>query len=250
MECTPFEQILQITLDNVQKLLTDHRMPNQDDTLYGGSQFKHLYDNPDNANDRPDNANVDEADIPNSNAKVAYNQDKTIRPYKGDTSRPAPFYPLTMDETLDLQHLRVLDYIQLGMVPLEDLENYDAPSLFIANATDRKRIEPGDTTLNQVEEVIPLNFRLMNKEPADHALKDTNIVIAEKVLEGLKYVLNPDDYINLIFERRGYEQDTVIRNIEFVQALNLEEFLSPYEAVDYLFRITIREQRSRSKTVA
>ena len=97
--------------------------------------------------------------------------------------------------------------------------------------------------------MIPLNFRLMTQQPDDHELKDTNIVVVEKVLEGLKYVLNPDDYINLTFERRGYDQDTVIRNIEFVRALNLEEFMSPYEVVDYLFRITIREQRSRSKSV-
>ena len=250
METTPFEQILQITLDNVQKLLTDHRMPNQDDTLYDDSQFKHLYDNPDNENDRPDNANVDEDDIPNSNAKVAYNQDNSRRPYKGDTSGFAPFYPLTMDETLDLQHLRILGYIQLGFVPLENLEKIECASLFIANATDRKRIEPADTTLNQVQEVIPLNFRLMTKEPADHELKDANIIVVDKVLEGLKYVLNRDDYINLTFERRGFNQDTVIRSIDFVEAINLEEFLSPYEVVDYLFRITVREQWSRSKTVS
>ena len=156
-------------------------------------------------------------------------------------------YPLTMQETLDLQSVRILDYIQLGFVPLDDLEKYEAPALFIANATDRQRIEPGDTTLNQVQEVIPLNFRLMTKQPDDHTVSETNIVVVDKVLEGLKYVLNEDDYINLTFERRGYEQDTVIRSIAFVQALNLEEFLSPYEVVDYLFRITVREQRSRSK---
>ena len=40
MECTPFQQILQITLNNVQKLLRDHRMPNQDNTLYDDSQFR------------------------------------------------------------------------------------------------------------------------------------------------------------------------------------------------------------------
>ena len=222
---TPFQQILQITLDNVQKLLADHRIgENADDDAYQDSQFNTVYNDP-----------------------PAYPVGVTMYS-ASDHPSDYPDYPLTPQEVLDLQHLRVIEYIQLGFVPIEDLENIDCTSLFIANATDRQRIEPGDTTLNQVSEVIPLNFRLMTKQPGNHELKDTNIVIVEKVLEGLKYVLNPDDYINLTFERRGYDQDTVIRNIEFVRALNLEEFMSPYEVVDYLFQITIREQRSRSKS--
>ena len=234
---TPFEQILQITLTNVQKLLIDNRVgkdvtaPDYDevaDKPYKDSQFKHIY-----------------GDVAYEGTVADNNIER--RPYTGDTSETAPFYPLTMQETLDLQSVRILDYIQLGFVPIDDLEKYEAPALFIANATDRQRIEPGDTTLNQVQEVIPLNFRLMTKQPDDHTVSETNIVVVDKVLEGLKYVLNEDDYINLTFERRGYAQDTVISKIAFVQALNLEEFLSPYEVVDYLFRITVREQRSRSK---
>ena len=233
METTPFQQILEITLNNVQKLLTDHRVGmDADEDAYQSSQFKHIYDNPD----------LDEP-------TMAYPDGETLYVSSDHSDGDYPDYPLTPQEVLDLQHLRVIHYIQLGFIPIEDLEDIKCTSLFIANATDRQRIEPGDTTLNQVQEVIPLNFRLMTQQPDDHDLKDTNIVVVEKVLEGLKYVLNPDDYINLTFERRGYDQDTVIRNIEFVRALNLEEFMSPYEVVDYLFRITIREQRSRSKSV-
>ena len=239
MECTPFQQILQITLNNVQKLLRDHRMPNQDNTLYDDSQFRHLYDNPD-----PPDPTVaygeGVADDPDGSSRANYKDQADA-----DDIRDGNFYPLTESETLELQHLRVLEYIQIGFVPIEDLEKIECTSLFIANATDRQRIEPADTTLNQVQEVIPLNFRLMTKQPDAHKLEDTNIVVVDKVLEGLKYVLDRDDYINLTFERRGFNQDTVIRSIDFVQALNLEEFLSPYEVVDYLFQITVREQWSR-----
>ena len=227
METTPFQQILQITLESVQKLLKDHRIgTDTDENAYQGSQFNTIY---------PD----------------AYPGGVTLYDASDRSANPSDWvdYPLTPQEVLNLQHLRVIEYIQLGFIPIEDLEDIECTSLFIANATDRQRIQPGDTTLNQVQEIIPLNFRLMTKQPDNHVLADTNIVVVEKVLEGLKYVLNPDDYINLTFERRGYEQDTAIRNIEFVRALNLEEFMSPYEVVDYLFQITIREQRSRSKGV-
>lgn len=229
---TPFHQILNITLESVQKLLVDHRInkdvddPDYDDTPYQQSQFNHIY------------------------GADAYNADKSRRPYTGDPDGEAPFYPLTMNETLDLQDIRILDYIQLGFIPIEDLEldKYNKPSLFIANATDRQRVEPADTTLGQVQETIPLNFRLINKEPNDHTIEKKNIVVADKVLEGLKYVLSPDDYTNLSFPRRGYDIPTVIRSIDFVNALNLEEFMAPYEVMEYLFQITVREQRSRSKS--
>ena len=230
---TPFYQMLSITLKNVQKLLIDYRMgkdinndPDYDDTPYQNSQFKHLYGN------------------------TAYEADGNRRPYKAEIGAPEvaePFYPLSMSEALDLQDVRILDYVQLGFIPIEDIEDIEAPSLFIANATDRQRVSAGDTTLNQVEEIIPLNFRLVMKQPKIYQIDKTNIVVTDKILEGLKYVLDPDAYINLSFERRGYNAPTVIRMIEFVQSLNLEEFLDPYEVVDYLFRITVREQRSRSK---
>ena len=243
---TPFEQILQITLTNVQKLLVDHRIgkdveaSDYDDTPYKDSQFRNIYDPLVLSDPNDPESPLVEGD------RGAYDTIEGANPTNDDRN-DYPDYPLTMQETLDLQSVRILDYIQLGFVPIDDLEKYEAPALFIANATDRQRIEPGDTTLNQVQEVIPLNFRLMTKQPDDHTVSETNIVVVDKVLEGLKYVLNEDDYINLTFERRGYAQDTVIRSIAFAQALNLEEFLSPYEVVDYLFRITVREQRSRSK---
>ena len=221
---TPFQQILQVTLNNVQKLLIDYRIGQNDNSKYAGSQFEHIY------------------------GDEAYDSDGQRRPYTDETDDGSGhFYPLSMQETLELHEIRIIDYIQLGFIPIDDIDTIEAPSLYIANATDRQRVEPGDTTLQQVEEVIPLNFRLMLKQPEQYKIDDTNIVVVDKVLEGLKYVLNPDDYINLTFERRGYDIPTVIRKIEFVQALNLEEFLSPYEVVDYLFQITLREQRSRSK---
>lgn len=231
---TPFEQILMITLENVQKLLIDHRVgenvgsSDYDDNDYQASQFNTIY------------------------GDDAYNADMSRRPYKGDLNGSEPFYPLTMDETLDLQDIRILDYVQLGFIPIEDLEfeKYNKPSLFVENATDRSRLDSGNTTLNQVEESIPLNFRLITKQPEEYKISTTNIIVVDKVLEGLKYVLNPDDYINLSFERRGYSQPTVIRKIEFVQALNLEGFMQPYEVMEYLFKITVREQRSRSKSIS
>ena len=240
---TPLQQILQVTLNSVQKLLIDPRInedvndPGYDNNPYRKSQFKHIYD------DGPKDLDDSEYDPD----RIAYNSDKSRRPYKDDPDGEEPFYPLTMNETLDLQDVRIIDYIQLGFVPFEDIEKYEKPSLFIANATDRQRLEPADVTLNQVEEVIPLNFRLVTKQPENYVLDQTNIVVVDKVLEGLKYVLNPKDYINLSFPRRGYDQPTVIRKIEFNQALNLEEFFSPYEVVDYLFRITVREQNLRKE---
>ena len=246
IECfmTPFQQILNITLKNVQKLLIDFRMPGNDNTLYDNSQFKHIYD-PSGITEK-DNASYD---IDIYDGYDAYDDNGDIRPYKGsDPDSSELFYPLTMQETLDLQDLRVLDFIQLGFIPIEDMDKYEKPSLFIANATDRHRVEPASTTLRQVEEVIPLNFRLVTKQPDIYVLEKTNIIVADKVLEGLKYVLNEDDYINLSFQRRGYKSPTVIRGINFVQALNLEEFMDPYEVVDYLFQIIVREQRSRSKS--
>ena len=249
---TPFEQILKITLTNVQKLLIDHRTAPDyaaaDEVEYKDSQFRTIYDNQSFASPPDPDADPTSAyEVPDP---LVDTPNEWRRTFKGDTPEPGDmsgfFYPLTMQETLDLQSVRILDCIQLGFVPIDDLEKYEAPALFIANATDRQRIEPADTTLNQVQEVIPLNFRLMTKQPDDYSISTTNIVVVDKVLEGLKYVLNRDDYINLTFERRGYDQDTVIRSIDFVQALNLEEFLSPYEVVDYLFQITVREQWSRS----
>ena len=247
IECfmTPFQQILNITLKNVQKLLVDFRMPGNDNTLYDNSQFKHIYD-PSGITAK-DNANYD---IDIYHGYDAYKDDGTRRPYKGSNPDSSDlFYPLTIQETLDLQDLRILDFIQLGFIPIEDMDKYEKPSLFIANATDRHRVDPASTTLRQVEEVIPLNFRLVTKQPDDYMLDQTNIIIVDKVLEGLKYVLNEDDYINLSFQRRGYKSPTVIRGINFVQALNLEELMDPYEVVDYLFQIIVREQRSLSKLV-
>ena len=230
---TPFEQILIITLGNVQKLLIDHRVAKDveasdyDDQPYLDSQFKTIYDTP---------------------IKAYYGNGGSVNNRRKDY----PNYPLTNQETIELQDIRILDYVQLGFIPIEDLEfeKYNNPSLFIENATDRARVDSGDTTLNQVEETIPLNFRLITKQPKDYKISTTNIVMVDKVLEGLKYVLNPDDYINLSFERRGYSQPTVVRKIEFVQALNLEGFMQPYEVMEYLFKITVREQRSRSKNVS
>ena len=233
---TPLEQILNITITNLQKLLIDHRVgkdvnaADYNDNPYLNSQFKTLY------------------------GDVAYNSDKTRRPFKGTDGASAPFYPLTNLETVELQNVRILEYIQLGFMPIIDLDqmvtesgDYGLPALFVTNATDRQRVEGGDVTLKQVQEIIPLNFRLVTKQPETYQLSQTNIVVIDKVLEGLKYVLNADDYINLSFERRGYDIPTVIRDVEFVQALNLEEFFTPYEVVDYLFRVTVREQLFRSK---
>ena len=226
---TPFQEILQLTLKSTEKLLNDPRInadPDDPDTEldYQQSQFKYIY------------------------GSEAYANDRSRNPFKGDPDSEAPFYPLTMDETLDLQELRILDQVQLGWIPLEDIENVKEPSLFISDATDRHRLEPGDVSLKQVKEAIPLNFRFVNKEPENHILEQKNIIMVDKVLEGLKYVLNEEEYRNLAFPRRGYNQPTVIRNLNFVQALNLEEFLSPYEVMDFLFQITVREQRSRSQT--
>ena len=243
---TPFQQILQVTLRNVNKLLTDHRVgkdvsadSNYDDEIFQESQFKTVYDTPRNSGEVDGELAYYDVDESNSNYRMR-------RDYTG--SRDG--YPLTLQETIELQDLRVLEYVQLGFIPIEDLEDIECTSLFIANATDRQRVEPGDVTLQQVEEIIPLNFRLMTVQPKEYKIEDANIIIVDKVLEGLKYVLNPDDYINLSFLRRGYDQPTVVRKIEFVRTLNLEEFMDPYEVQDYLFRITVREQRSRSKPVA
>ena len=230
---TPFQQILQITLRNTQKLLVDSRIGvdttalDYNDAPYQVSQFKTIYDT------------------------EAYVDGNTRSPYKDQQVGNDPTYPLTHQEALDLQDLRILEFIQLGFIPIEDLteENLDdkvLPSLYIENATDRHRISPGDTTLQQVQEAIPLNFRLMTKQPEDYVLEKTNLVVVDKILEGLKYVLNEDDYINLSFPRRGYDSPTVIRNINFIRALNVEGWATPYEMVDFLFQITIREQRSRS----
>ena len=227
---TPLQNLLSLILTHVQKLLVDPRIgqdvssPTYDDAAYQNSQFKHLYDS------------------------EAYNADKSRRAFTGDPLGTAPFYPLTERETVDLQEVRVLEYIQLGFVPIDNLEAYSAPTLFIANATDRHRVEPASTTLNQVEEIIPLNFRLVTKQPAAYSLEKANIVVVDKVLEGLKYVLSPDIFRNLSFQRRGYTAPTVIRDIAFIQALNLEEFLDPYEVCDYLFHITIREQLHVDRT--
>lgn len=229
---TPLEQILDITLVNVQKLLMDPRInvdvtaQDYDDSAYQASQFKHIYDD------------------------VAYNADRSRKRYRG-SANPQPnetFYPLTENETLHLQDLRILEYIQLGFIPIEDIDSVERPSLYIANATDRHRPDRATgVTTSQVTEIIPLNFRLVTKEPnlGDLTKQKRNIIVVDKVLEGLKYVLDPNDYINLSFPRRGYDQPTVIRNIQFVQGLNLEEFADPYEVMDYLFHITVREQNIR-----
>ena len=201
---------------------------------------------------------------PNDSRFVAYrvDTDNVIHrnPYHPDYNRldeanndllqTPPYYPLTRQETLDLQDLRVLDHIQLGFIPSEDMELYEKPSLFIANATDRAATDPDNTTLKQGLEVIPLNFRLVLKEPEQYDVSQTNIVLADKVVEGLKYVLDPDLLINMRFERRGYAVPTVIRNIAFVQALNFEDFFAPHEVVEILFRITVREQIGRKRTRA
>lgn len=232
---TPFHQILeQKILTDVQKLLVDHRIGNvaddgsfvsgYDDTAYQDSQFKHIY------------------------GDTAYRADNRRSPNRV-IGQPDPadgfVYPLTQTEMEELQELRVLCFCQLGFVPIEDMDVSDEPSLYIANATDRQRIEAPNTTLNQVEEVIPINFRLVTKQPEIYTLEKTNIIVIDRVVEGLKYVLNPDDYQNLSFQRRGYDQPTVIRKIEFAEALNLEDFLTPYEVCDILFRITVREQYLR-----
>lgn len=222
---TPLQQILSTILSSVQKLLIDERLgqdvqaPDYDDAPYLQSQFHVVFPN-------------------------AYDADKNRNPYQGTPGVNAT-YPLTETETLDLQDVRILQFIQLGFIPYEDIEKITGPSLFVANATDRRRVDAADTTLNQVEEIIPINFRLVTKQPALHTLGETNIVVVDKVLSGLKYVLDPRTFTNLRFERRGYKSDTVIRDIEFVQSLNLEEFLTPYEVTDYLFSLSVREQRSR-----
>lgn len=233
---TPFHQILENKiLADVQKLLVDRRIGNvaddgsfvsgYDDAAYQDSQFKHIY------------------------GDTAYRADNRRSPNRV-IGQPDPadgfVYPLTMDEMLDLQELRVLDFVQLGFVPIEDLDLPGAPSLYIANATDRQRDKTPDTTLNQVAEYIPLNFRLAIKQPDDYVLEETNIIVVDKVLEGLKYVLDSNDYTNLTFPRRGYDTPTTIRRIEFVEAMNLEDFLTPYEVAEYLFRITVIEQYERN----
>ena len=234
---TPFHQILETKiLTDVQKLLVDHRIGNVADdgsfvapydatvdTAYQDSQFAHIY---------PKAYRVDNRRSPN---RVIGQPD----PADGFV------YPLTQTEMEDLQELRVLDFARLGFVPIEDLDVAESPTLYIANATDRKRAEAQNTTLNQVEEYIPLNFRLCTKQPDDYVLEETNIIVVDKVLEGLKYVLDSVSYTNLTFQRRGYDMPTNIRRIEFVEAMNLEDFLTPYEVAEFNFRITVTEQYER-----
>lgn len=319
---TPLQQILEVTLTNVQKLLVDHRInrdvqdPTYDDNPYLESQFNTLYgttayDSDKNRNPYKDTLiatgnliGIDDKALENDlslNAgevplkitlqkaalsdvaipgkiNIFYDNGSTqthilsfannalttpqtwtlpvnsritritTAAFSGGTFEIVPtiFYPLTMQETLDLQGLRILDYVQIGFVPIESLEDAEAPSLYIANAMNRHRPdEQPDSTLNQAEEIIPLNFRLMTRQPDAYTLEQLNIITTDKVLEGLKYVLNPTLYMNLSFQRRGYEQPTVIKTIEFKNSFNAEELLSPYEMVDYNFHITLREQNLR-----
>ena len=251
----PLEQLMHLILTETMKLLVDHRIlrdglpasdNNYDDAPYLQSQFNRIYGDKDANN---------QDQTPNDSRFVAYSVDQSqiihrhsYKPADGELGN-GPYYPLSMQETLDLQDLRILDYVQLGFVPIEDLDAIEKPTLYIANATDRNRPDGQvvPTTTKQVNEIIPINFRLCTKQPADYNVSTTNIVVVDKVIEGLKYVLDPFRFINMVFERRGYSMDTVITNIEFLQALNLEEFLSPYEVCDILFRITVKEQITHSE---
>ena len=87
----------------------------------------------------------------------------------------------------------------------------------------------------------------MIKQPDDDKLTDetSNPYTTALMKEGLDYVLDPSEFINMTAERRGYRTPSVVNDAILLAGQNLESLATPYEVIDYRMEFHIAKQYMR-----
>ena len=158
------------------------------------------------------------------------------------------FYPLSDNEAIDLEYSRLLTLFRVGYINIENLEKTGhLPALFITDATDSYILDDNNARSDQITEVYPINFRLVMKQPDDSKLTDdtSNPYTTAIMKDGLDYVLDPSEFINMTAERRGYRTPSKVDNAVLLAGQNLESLATPYEVIDYRMEFHIVKQFMR-----
>ena len=213
-------KILEQTVSQCRKLLRDYRlMPDPDATQQQNEQL------------------------------VQFSQFTALYPTAYDAGgNRTQFYPLSDDEAIDLEHSRLLTLFRVGYINIENLEKSGhLPALFITDATDTYVLDSDNARSDQITEVYPINFRLVMKQPDDDKLTDetSNPYTTALMKEGLDYVLDPSEFINMTAERRGYRTPSIVNDAILLAGQNLESLATPYEVIDYRMEFHIAKQYMR-----